>query len=302
MDQQTIDKLMELKKLYEAGILTQEEVEVEKKKILNPQQVQPENEPAPESEQPTEPEEEDVAIEEEAMPIMQDSEGRFIFEQPKVEQPSEPVNEPTSNDKKSNVWMWVAIVLGVVLLIFMLSKSKDSSNNDYDNQQYSTVEAVDSVSPEYVDEPVEIEVEPEVTTDTDDEFAYDPWVGGMEIDGFVYRTCETMCYLTLKKESKDMYSGTINLILGSMDDEIDKFVNEYGWMDGSVKCKVEGNTLIVVLNNYTFRPGRYGDYLTGKFSSGTQLYRITYNGGTYKAKAIGVMEEFHDCDEITVKK
>lgn len=160
MDQQTIDKLMELKKLYEAGILTQEEVEVEKKKILNPHQAQPVNEPAPESEQPTEPEEEDVAIEEDAMPIMQDNEGRFIFEQPKVEQPSEPTNEPTSTDKKPNVWMWVAIVLGVVLLIFMLAKSKDSGSNDYDNQQYSTVEAVDSVSPEYADEPAEIEAPP----------------------------------------------------------------------------------------------------------------------------------------------
>ena len=34
MNQQTIDKLMEIKKLYEAGVLTKEEMESEKKKIL----------------------------------------------------------------------------------------------------------------------------------------------------------------------------------------------------------------------------------------------------------------------------
>ena len=34
MDQQTIDKLMELKQLHENGILTKEEMESEKKKIL----------------------------------------------------------------------------------------------------------------------------------------------------------------------------------------------------------------------------------------------------------------------------
>lgn len=36
MEQQTIDKLMEIKKLYEAGILTKEEMETEKAKILHP--------------------------------------------------------------------------------------------------------------------------------------------------------------------------------------------------------------------------------------------------------------------------
>lgn len=36
MDQQTIDKLLEIKKLYEDGILTKEEMEAEKSKILHP--------------------------------------------------------------------------------------------------------------------------------------------------------------------------------------------------------------------------------------------------------------------------
>ena len=36
MNQQTIDKLMEIKKLYDAGVLTKEEMEAEKAKILRP--------------------------------------------------------------------------------------------------------------------------------------------------------------------------------------------------------------------------------------------------------------------------
>ena len=34
MEQSAIDKLMELKRLYEAGILTKEELEAEKQKVL----------------------------------------------------------------------------------------------------------------------------------------------------------------------------------------------------------------------------------------------------------------------------
>ena len=36
MDKEIMDKLMEIKKLYEAGILTKEEMEAEKAKILSP--------------------------------------------------------------------------------------------------------------------------------------------------------------------------------------------------------------------------------------------------------------------------
>ena len=39
MNQQTIDKLMEIKKLYEAGVLTKEEMEAEKAKMLRPTSV-----------------------------------------------------------------------------------------------------------------------------------------------------------------------------------------------------------------------------------------------------------------------
>ena len=39
MEQQTIEKLMEIKKLYEAGVLTKEEMEAEKAKILRPTSV-----------------------------------------------------------------------------------------------------------------------------------------------------------------------------------------------------------------------------------------------------------------------
>lgn len=36
MDKEVMDKLMEIKKLYDAGVLTKEEMEAEKAKILRP--------------------------------------------------------------------------------------------------------------------------------------------------------------------------------------------------------------------------------------------------------------------------
>ena len=39
MDKEVMDKLMEIKKLYDAGVLTKEEMEAEKAKILRPTSV-----------------------------------------------------------------------------------------------------------------------------------------------------------------------------------------------------------------------------------------------------------------------
>ena len=39
MEKQTINKLMEIKELYESGILTKDEMEAEKNKVLHPEGV-----------------------------------------------------------------------------------------------------------------------------------------------------------------------------------------------------------------------------------------------------------------------
>lgn len=50
---------------------------------------------------------------------------------------------------------------------------------------------------------------------------YDKWLGTLKIEGSMYRTCETRCYLELEKNG-DWYKGDIRMFLGDYTD-IPKF-------------------------------------------------------------------------------
>lgn len=104
MNQQTIDKLMEIKKLYEAGILTKEEMEAEKAKILHPTSV------ASESKKET------VASNDK--PQQRTSKGTL--------------KQGLSKDTK--IWLIAGSVVAVMLIIAIIIQNGRSSNSQtYDN-------------------------------------------------------------------------------------------------------------------------------------------------------------------------
>ena len=111
MDQQTINKLMEIKKLYEAGILTKEEMEAEKNKVLHPEGIVSEE---PKAEEPVSEE-----IPSDATPVMTDSEGRFVFDAPKQEpiQTNSSLSQQAS--KNNNTLYWI-VGIGVFAFIVVL--------------------------------------------------------------------------------------------------------------------------------------------------------------------------------------
>lgn len=104
MNQQTIDKLMEIKKLYEAGVLTKEEMEAEKAKILRPTFV------ASESKKET------VASNDK--PQQRTSKGTL--------------KQGLSKDTK--IWLIAGSVVAVMLIIAIIIQNGRSSNSQtYDN-------------------------------------------------------------------------------------------------------------------------------------------------------------------------
>lgn len=104
MNQQTIDKLMEIKKLYEAGVLTKEEMEAEKAKILRPTSV------ASESKKET------VASNDK--PQQRTSKGTL--------------KQGWSKDTK--IWLIAGSVVAVMLIIAIIIQNGRSSNSQtYDN-------------------------------------------------------------------------------------------------------------------------------------------------------------------------
>lgn len=104
MDKEVMDKLMEIKKLYDAGVLTKEEMEAEKAKILRPTSV------APESKKET------VASNDKPQP--RTSKGTL--------------KQGLSKDTK--IWLIAGSIVAVMLIIAIIIQNGRSSNSQtYDN-------------------------------------------------------------------------------------------------------------------------------------------------------------------------
>ena len=107
MEKQTIDKLMEIKKLYEAGILTKEEMEAEKAKVLHPSET----------------------TEKQDEPVREQKKGQ----------------RNQGNDGSINkTLLWAALAVIVVLVIVLVAANNKSSNNNDSpsyNEEYVDVDS-----------------------------------------------------------------------------------------------------------------------------------------------------------------
>lgn len=109
MDKEVVDKLMEIKKLYDAGVLTKEEMEAEKTKILRPTAV------ASESKKET------VASNDKPQP--RTSKGTL--------------EKGLSKDTK--IWLIAGSVVAVMLIIaIIIQNGRSSKNQTYDNEHAVT--------------------------------------------------------------------------------------------------------------------------------------------------------------------
>lgn len=173
MDQQTIDKLMEIKKLYEAGILTKEEMEAEKAKILHPSEVIIEKQ--------DEPVVEETEIAPDAQPLPTDRFGRIVFDEPIREQTK--VQRNPGNDGSINkTLLWVALAVVVVLVIVLVAaNNKSSINNDYtsNNEEYVDLDSCitdDNSNPVAIEEEGSIDMSNFIEEGSDEDFEINcPW-------------------------------------------------------------------------------------------------------------------------------
>lgn len=280
MTQEQINKLQELKKLLEAGILTEEEMLAEKAKILGTANV-----------------EQKVATENKVSSVpetttIKDSDTN-----------TEPVADQTAESGKSNRRNIILAAVGVVVvgLVAWAISSKNKSEAIYSEPEYNQIESVDE-GPAPVMETNENETSvSDATTTDDDEFSLDPWSGSLNIEGDIYRMCSTLAYITLSKTGKGMYSGTMELMLGDKDIDLDtheptgRFFDDQGHLTGKIRAKADGQTLTIVLDSYSItKPSEFFDDL----SKGQQIFRLTYDGQTYTAQAVGKMQSFFDSIEV----
>ena len=291
MTQEQINKLTELKKLLDAGILTEEEMLAEKAKVLgyNKERVVAESSSETEvsaSEAPVngpENEDDDVSENESDSPV-----------------PS--VDEGKSNGVSTKLLIISLCAVGVLIAGIFLLKGNDNERTSFGESTQTTNEdvAYNNVGDAPIEEVVEV-VEP--VEDDDDEFAYDPWSGTLKIEGVIYRMCQSMMYLNLQKKSKGMYDGEITIFLGEpLEDYEDRFDPFWGTLEGRIRAKAESGVLTVVMDSYKTNSGDYGNFFDGSDYRG-QIFRITNSGSQYAAEAIGAIENlFSGPEDVCITK
>ena len=150
MEQQTIDKLMEIKKLYEAGVLTKEEMEAEKAKILRPTSV------ASESKKET------VASNDKPQP--RTSKGTL--------------KQGLSKDTK--IWLIAGSVVAVMLIIAIIIQNGRSSNSQTYDNDYAVADT-DTVMVDDTDYDTAVDDSQEQTPQSYADKAED-YIGGLDTD------------------------------------------------------------------------------------------------------------------------
>lgn len=105
MEQQTIDKLMEIKKLYEAGVLTKEKMEAEKAKILRP-----------------------ISF------VTSESKKETVASNDKPQPRTSKGTLKQGLSKDTKIWLIAGSVVAVMLIIaIIIQNGRSSSNQTYDN-------------------------------------------------------------------------------------------------------------------------------------------------------------------------
>lgn len=106
MDKEVMDKLMEIKKLYEAGVLTKEEMEAEKAKILHPTSVASESQ----------------------------TESKTVASNDKPQPRTSKGTLKQGLSKDTKIWLIAGSVVAVMLIIAIIIQNGRSSNSQtYDN-------------------------------------------------------------------------------------------------------------------------------------------------------------------------
>lgn len=219
MDQRTIDKLMEIKKLYEAGVLTKEEMEAEKAKILRPTSVASEK------------------------------------SNDKLQPNYNKGTQKQGLSKDTKIWLIAGSVVAVMLIIAIIIQNGRSSNiqtydNDYDVADTDTVMVADTDYDTAVDDSQE--QTPQSYADKAENY-----IGGLDTDTRVVASLtddDRHCVYTLT-EVELGWGRVSNLYCHDLETGSTNLVNVPYKVEGEgeeqvADAKLIGNNLYVINTSY----------------------------------------------------
>jgi hypothetical protein len=256
MEQQTIDKLMEIKKLYEAGILTKEEMEAEKAKILSPTTSQNiKNDNNSESKQS------DVKVN---TPDKKESEVQdvtIVHVSKKAKEKQQKIKSTPRKGLSENarIWLIAGIVVAVMLTIAIIIQNGRSSNTQTYDNDYAVADT-DTVMVDDTDYDTAVDVDDnEEQTPQNYADKAENYIGGLDTDTRVVASLtddERHCVYTLTEVEAgwgrinslychNLETGSTNLVLVPY-----KVEGEEDNGEQVADAKMVGNNLYVINTSY----------------------------------------------------
>lgn len=225
MDKEVMDKLMEIKKLYDAGVLTKEEMEVEKAKILRPTSVASESKTVASNDKP----------------------------QPRTSKGT--LKQGLSKDTK--IWLIAGSVVAVMLIIAIIIQNGRSSNSQTYDNDYAVADT-DTVMVDDTDYDTAVDDSQEQTPQSYADKA-ENYIGGLDTDTRVVASLtddDRHCVYTLTEVEAgwgrvnslychNLETGSTNLVLVPY-----KVEGEEDNGEQVADAKIIGNNLYVINTSY----------------------------------------------------
>ena len=228
MNQQTIDKLMEIKKLYEAGILTKEEMETEKAKILRP-----------------------------ISPVASESKKETVASNDKPQPSTSKGTLKQGLSKDTKIWLIAGSVVAVMLIIAIIIQNGRSSNSQTYDNDYAVADT-DTVMVDDIDYDTAVDDSQEQTPQSYADKA-ENYIGGLDTDTRVVASLtddDRHCVYTLTEVEAgwgrvnslychNLETGSTNLVLVPY-----KVEGEEDNGEQVADAKMIGNNLYVINTSY----------------------------------------------------
>lgn len=256
MEQQTIDKLMEIKKLYEAGILTKEEMEAEKAKILSPTTSQNTN-----NDDNSESKQSDVKVNASDKKQYDAHDVTIVHVSEKAKERQQKIKSTPRKGLSENarIWLIAGIVVAVMLTIAIIIQNGRSSNSQtYDNDYAVADTDTAMVDDTDYDTAIDVDDNQEQISQNNADKAED-YIGGLDTNTRVVASLtddERHCVYTLTEVEAgwgrinslychNLETGSTNLVLVPY-----KVEGEEDNGEQVADAKMVGNNLYVINTSY----------------------------------------------------
>lgn len=254
MDKEIMDKLMEIKKLYESGVLTKEEMEAEKAKILSPTTSQNiKNDNNSESKQS------DVKVNASAKNKPEAQEVTIVHVSKKAKEKQQKIKSTPRQGLSENarIWLIAGSVVAVMLIIAIIIQNGRSSNSQTYDNDYAVADT-DTVMVDDTDYDTAVDDSQEQTPQSYADKA-ENYIGGLDTDTRVVASLtddERHCVYTLTEVEAgwgrinslychNLETGSTNLVLVPY-----KVEGEEDNGEQVADAKIIGNNLYVINTSY----------------------------------------------------